>query len=79
MNSGDIEWNFDMTKGQETFKNLFAVTRFRYIDRVSFPYILPLTVGKKNRALYRGLRHNYIDVQFVISFFFFTVLLIGRV
>ena len=36
MSIGDIQWNFDITKGEETFKNLFAVTRFRYIDRGFF-------------------------------------------
>ena len=53
--------HLDITKGQGTGKNLFAITRFRYIEvlLVIFYYYW----GKENRSLYRGLR--YIEVRFI--------------
>ena len=56
-----IPWNPDITKGQGTGKNLFAITRFRYIE-VRF-HIFYYYGGKENRALSQGLR--YIEVRYI--------------
>ena len=54
-------------------QNLFAVTRFRYIEVGSFFFVY-FFWGKENRSLYRGLR--YIEVRYIVvnmnqPFFFF--------
>ena len=48
------QWNLDIPKRQlGTGKNLFAITRFPYIE-VLFD-IFYYNWGKENRSLYRGL------------------------
>ena len=47
-------------KEPRDWQNLFAFTRFRYIEVLFHAYIL-LLLGKENHSLYRGLR--YIEVH----------------
>ena len=53
-----IQWNFDITKGQGNGKNLFPITRFRYIGGPSSYILLSVGKKKKNSSLYR-----YIEVR----------------
>ena len=48
-------------EGPRDWKNVFAITRFRYIE-VLF-HIFSYYWGKENRSLYRGLR--YIEVRYI--------------
>ena len=54
------QYNEGPTDGQ----NLFAITRFRYIE-VDF-HIFYYYRGKENRSLYRGLL--YIEVRYIMRF-----------
>ena len=51
-------------EGPRDGQNLFAITRFRYIE-VDF-HIFYYYWGKENRSLYRGLR--YIEVRYIMRF-----------
>ena len=48
-------------EGPRNWQNLFAITRFRYIE-VHF-HIFYYYWGKENRSLYQGLR--YIEVRYI--------------
>ena len=51
-------------EGPRDGQNLFAITRFRYIE-VDF-HIFYYYRGKENRSLYRGLL--YIEVRYIMRF-----------
>ena len=48
-------------EGSSDWHNLFAITRFRYIEVVS--HIFFCYWDKENRSLYRGFR--YIEVRYI--------------
>ena len=59
------EWNLDITKGQGTRKNLFAIRRFCYIE-VLFNIIWFITNGSEEyHSLYRG--PCYIELRYKIE------------
>ena len=59
----NVQWNLDVTKGQGTGKNMFAITRFRYIEVLFHIFLFYCYWGKENCSLYGGLR--YIEVRYI--------------
>ena len=57
--TNEVLWNVQ-NKEPRDWQNLFAFTRFRYIEVLFHAYIL-LLLGKENHSLYRGL--PYIEVH----------------
>ena len=54
-------WNLQ-NKEPRDWQNLFAFTRFRFVEVLFHAYIL-LFRGEENQLLYRGLR--YIEVHYI--------------
>ena len=57
----EVLWNLQ-NKAQRQWQNLFAFTRFRFVEVLFHAYIL-LLLGEENQSLYRGLR--YIEVHYI--------------
>ena len=57
----EVLWNLQ-NKELRDWQNLFAFTRFRFVEVLFYAYIL-LLLGKENHLLYRGLR--YIEVHYI--------------
>ena len=57
----EVLWNLQ-NKAQRQWQNLFAFTRFRFVEVLFHAYIL-LFRGEENQLLYRGLR--YIEVHYI--------------